>query len=128
MGAIVHCHSPNATAVACQRRSIPPFHYMVAVAGGADIRCVDYATFGTQALSDAVVDALDGRSACLMANHGQVAVAANVAAALDLACEVEELAKQYVLALQMGEPVLLSSDEMDEVIEKFKTYGKQDEG
>jgi len=125
--AIVHCHSPYATAIACLQKSIPAFHYMVAVAGGADICCAGYATFGTQALSDAVVSALDGRRACLMANHGQIAIGKDVAGALALAQEVEELAKQYAIALQAGEPMILSLEEMAVVIEKFKTYGKQTE-
>ena len=126
-GAIVHCHSIHATAIACLRRSIPAFHYMVAVAGGADIQCCDYATFGTQALSDAALVALEGRMACLLANHGQISMGRDIAAAFNLAEEVEQLAHQYVLALQAGEPVLLGADEMAEVIEKFKTYGRRSE-
>jgi len=126
-GAVVHCHSTYATAIACLRRSIPAFHYMVAVAGGADIRCSDYATFGTQALSDAALAALEGRMACLLANHGQIALGADVAATFSLAEEVEQLAHQYAVTLQAGEPVQLGADEMAKVIEKFKTYGKRSE-
>ena len=122
-GAIVHVHSAYATAMACQRRPIPAFHYMVAVAGGSSIRCAPYATFGTQALADAVVQALDGRRACLLANHGMITLGQTLAAAFDLAVEVEELARQYALALMSGEPVLLSESEMLEVVEKFKNYG-----
>ena len=122
-GAIVHVHSAYATALACQRRPIPSFHYMVAIAGGNSIRCAPYATFGTQALADAVVQALDGRRACLLANHGMIALGQTLAAAFDLAVEVEELARQYALALMSGEPVLLSESEMLEVVEKFKDYG-----
>ena len=122
-GAIVHVHSAYATALACQRRPIPAFHYMVAVAGGSSIRCAPYATFGTQALADAVVQALDGRRACLLANHGMITLGQTLAAAFDLAVEVEELARQYALALMSGEPVLLSESEMLEVVEKFKNYG-----
>jgi L-fuculose-phosphate aldolase len=126
-GAIMHCHSAYATALACLRRGIPAFHYMVAVAGGADIRCADYALFGTQKLSDAALAALEGRKACLLANHGQIAIANTVAAAFSLAQEVEELARQYSIALQVGEPVLLDAEEMADVVEKFKTYGMRTE-
>lgn len=122
-GAIVHVHSAYATALACQRRAIPAFHYMVAVAGGSSIRCAPYATFGTQALSDAALQALDGHRACLLANHGMITLGESLEAALDLAVEVEELARQYALALMSGEPVLLSESEMFEVIDKFKDYG-----
>ena len=122
-GAIVHVHSAYATALACQRRAIPAFHYMVAVAGGSSIRCAPYATFGTQALSDAALQALDGHRACLLANHGMITLGHSLEAALDLAVEVEELARQYALALMSGEPVLLSASEMLEVVDKFKDYG-----
>lgn len=121
--AIVHVHSPYATALACQRLDLPPFHYMIAVAGGYDIRCAPYATFGSQALSDAALTALKQRYACLLANHGMIALGASPTAAIDLAVEVEELARQYILSREIGEPVLLNHDEMDAVIEKFKNYG-----
>lgn len=124
--AVVHAHSPFAVALACLRRDIPPFHYMVALAGGMDIRCAPYATFGTQALSDAVLAALRDRRACLMANHGLVAWGRGLAAALALANEVEVLCGQYLRACQVGEPVLLSAAEMREVLEKFKDYRSQD--
>jgi L-fuculose-phosphate aldolase len=123
--AVVHAHSPFAVALACLRRDIPPFHYMVAMAGGVDIRCAAYATFGTQALSDAVLRALQDRRACLMANHGLVAWGRSLPAALALANEVEALCGQYLRACQVGEPVLLSTAEMQEVLEKFKDYGSQ---
>jgi L-fuculose-phosphate aldolase len=121
--AVVHAHSPFAVALACLRRDIPPFHYMVALAGGADIRCSRYATFGTQALSEAVLAALDGRRACLMANHGLLAWGRSLRGALALAMEVEALCAQYLRASQLGAPVLLSAAEMAEVLEKFKDYG-----
>lgn len=121
-GAIVHAHSPFAVALACLRRDIPPFHYMVAMAGGADIRCAAYATFGSQALSDAVLAALAGRRACLMANHGLLAWGADLTAALELAVEVEALSGQYLRCLQAGGPVLLSRAEIDEALEKFRSY------
>jgi L-fuculose-phosphate aldolase len=121
--AIVHVHSAYATALACQRRSLPAFHYMIAVAGGLDIRCAPYATFGSQALSDGAVSALRERRACLLANHGLIAVGNSLVKAIALAVEVEELARQYSLSCSLGEPVLLSESEMADVIEKFKTYG-----
>ncbi len=122
--AIVHTHAPFATSLACLHRGIPAFHYMVAVAGGKDIRCAPYATFGTQALSDNALAALEGRDACLLANHGMIAVSASLAKALALAVEVETLAEMYWRTLQVGEPVLLSDAEMDVVLEKFRTYGQ----
>ncbi len=124
--AIVHAHSPFAVALACLRRDMPAFHYMVAMAGGVDIRCAAYATFGTQALSDAVLTALQDRRACLMANHGLLAWGRSLPAALALANEVEAMCGQYLRACQVGEPVLLSASEMQEVLEKFKDYGSQD--
>ncbi|MEO1765929.1 class II aldolase/adducin family protein [Thiobacter aerophilum] len=125
VNAVVHAHAPHAVSLSCLRVPIPPFHYMVAVAGGKDIPCARYATFGTQALSDAVLEALATRRACLMANHGLVAVGADLANALALAEEVEELAAQYWRARLLGEPVLLSDAEMDEVLERFKCYGQR---
>ncbi len=124
--AVVHAHSPFAVALACLRRDIPAFHYMVAMAGGVDIRCAAYATFGTQALSDAVLAALQDRRACLMANHGLLAWGPSLPAALALAREVEALCGQYLRACQVGEPVLLSAAEMQDVLEKFKDYRSQD--
>jgi L-fuculose-phosphate aldolase len=123
-GAIVHTHAPFATSLACLQRGIPAFHYMVAVAGGDDIRCAPYATFGTQALSDGAVAALEGRRACLLANHGMIAIGASLGAALALAVEVETLAEMYWRAQQLGEPVLLSAAEMKVVVAKFRTYGQ----
>jgi L-fuculose-phosphate aldolase len=123
--AVVHTHSPFATTLACLDRGIPPFHYMVAVAGGADIRCAPYATFGTQQLSDHALHALTGRRACLLAHHGMIAVGASLKTALALAVEVETLAEMYWRALQIGEPANLSSDELDTVLRKFDDYGKQ---
>jgi L-fuculose-phosphate aldolase len=121
--AIVHAHSMNAVALACLRRGLPAFHYMVAMAGGADIRCADYATFGTQALFDTVLRALEGRRACLMANHGLVAWGSSLASALALALEVEALCGQYLRACAVAEPVLLTPEQMAEALEKFKDYG-----
>jgi L-fuculose-phosphate aldolase len=126
VGAIVHTHSTNATALACTGRGIPAFHYMVAVAGGTDIRCAPYCTFGTQALSDAAIAALQGRKACLLANHGVIAVGADLAAALALAGEVENLAAQYCKSLALGDVRILDEMEMRPVLDKFRTYGKPD--
>ena len=126
--AIVHAHAPFSTSLACLRRGIPAFHYMVAVAGGNDIRCAPYATFGTQALSDNVLGALADRSACLMANHGLVAIGQSLDAALALAVEVETLAEMYWRAMQIGEPVLLSEAEMALVVASFRTYGQPQRG
>jgi L-fuculose-phosphate aldolase len=122
-GAVVHAHSPHAVSLSCLRRDIPPFHYMVAVAGGRDIRCAAYATFGTEALSEHVILAMEDRRACLMANHGQVATGRDLAAALGLAAEVESLCAQYWRASLLGTPVLLSDAEMDEVLVRFRDYG-----
>lgn len=122
--AIVHTHSQAATALACHHLGIPPFHYMVAVAGGADLRCAPYATFGTQALSDHALVALRGRKACLLAHHGVIACERSLSRALALAIEIENLAGMYLRARQLGEPPLLSAAEMARVIEKFATYGQ----
>ncbi|TMG82699.1 MAG: class II aldolase [Betaproteobacteria bacterium] len=124
VGAVVHAHSPFATALACLGRGIPAFHYMIAVAGGSDIRCAPYATFGTQELSDGALRALEGRKACLLANHGMIAAGGTLADALALAVEVEGLAEQYWRALQIGEPKVLPDLEMAVVLEKFRTYGQ----
>jgi L-fuculose-phosphate aldolase len=125
VGGVLHAHSMFATSLACLRRPIPAFHYMVTRAGGEDIRCADYATFGTQELSRHVLKALEGRLACLMANHGMVALGATLAGAYRLAVEVETLAAMYWRALQVGEPVLLDAAEMQRVLEKFRTYGQK---
>lgn len=113
--AVVHCHSTAATALACHGRGIPSFHYMVAVAGGADIRCAPYATFGTEALSLAAVAAMQGRRACLLAHHGQVTAGSTADQALRLAIEVETLAAMYLQACQLGEPPLLGEAEIARV-------------
>ena len=124
IGAVVHTHSLHATALACAHQAIPAFHYMVAAAGGDDIPCVPYATFGTAALSRHVAAGLKARNACLMANHGQIAVGRDPATALELAQEVETLAAQYVQVLALGAPKLLDAAEMKRVLKRFKTYGQ----
>lgn len=121
--AVVHTHSMFATTIACLRKDIPPFHYMISLAGGNTIRCAPYALFGTQALSDLAVQALAERNACLLANHGMIAVGRNLEHALKVAVEVETLCEQYWRALQLGEPALLSEAEMQAVHEQFKGYG-----
>lgn len=123
---VIHTHSMFSTTIACQRLEIPAFHYMIAVAGGNSILCADYATFGTQQLADNVLKALEGRRACLLANHGVIATGQGLAAALGLLVEVETLAAQYWRALQLGEPITLDDAEMAKVVELFKTYGRQD--
>ncbi|MBX9848881.1 MAG: class II aldolase/adducin family protein [Rhodocyclaceae bacterium] len=123
-GAIVHTHSPFATSLACLGKDVPPFHYMIARFGGDTVRCADYATFGTQALSDTMLRALSGRSACLMANHGMTVFGRDLDQALAHAIELEVLCEQYWRVLQLGEPRLLPEDEMQRVLEKFKTYGQ----
>ena len=125
INAVVHCHSTHATALACMRRRIPAFHYMVSVAGGDDIPCSDYALFGSEALSKTVCQTLSNRQACLMANHGQICIAENAERALALANEVEALAASYLLCLQSGEPVLLSNEEMADVVTAFSHYGQR---
>lgn len=123
--AVVHTHSRFATALACCRKSIPAFHYMVGVAGGNDIPLAGYATFGTKELAGNVAKMLKDRTACLMANHGVIACGTNLNQALELAREVEVLAAQYVTALQAGDPYILDDDEMERVAERFKTYGQE---
>jgi L-fuculose-phosphate aldolase len=125
-GAVVHCHSLCATALACAHRPIPAFHYMVAIAGGTDIPLAPYATFGTEDLAAHVAEALAHRKACLLANHGQIAAAADLDAALELAGEVENLAAQYLEVLKLGEVHLLDDAEMQRVLERFKTYRTPD--
>lgn len=122
-GAVVHVHSPYATALAILGREIPAIHYMIAAAGGPTIRCAPYATFGTEELSRHAVEALEGRAACLLANHGMIAVGTDLAKALWLAGEVETLAHQYHACLQVGKPVILSDAEIARVVEKFRSYG-----
>lgn len=123
--AVVHTHSMHATVLACAGRSIPPFHYMVAVAGGSDIPLVPYATFGTEKLADDVGSSLVERDACLLANHGAIAIGATLESALELAQDIEILAEQYFKVLAIGPPNYLLRSEMAEVLEKFKTYGQR---
>ncbi|MDR3438490.1 class II aldolase/adducin family protein [Telmatospirillum sp.] len=122
--AVVHGHPPFCVALAVLHKSIPPYHYMVAKAGGRDIRCAPYASFGTQALSDHAMAALDDRKACLLANHGMIATGRTLDGAIALAIEVEELAEGYWRALQLGEPFLLSDEEMSSMVTRFAAYGE----
>lgn len=121
--AIVHAHPPHATALACMGHDIPPFHYMVAIAGGKSIRCAPYHIYGSDELSAAALEALAGRRACLLAHHGLIAFADTPDKALRLAVEVEDVAHQYALVLPLGEPPLLSEAEMEAVLNKFWGYG-----
>ena len=127
--AVLHCHPIHATALACHDRGIPAFHYMVAVAGGDEIRCAPYATFGTKELSDNVVNALAQRTACLLARHGMVTLGKDLESALRVAVEVETLARMYLQALQLGEPPLLSTQQMQAVHAQFRGlhYGQADQ-
>tara|TARA_Y100001968_G_C19453982_1_gene770861 strand:- start:13496 stop:14176 length:681 start_codon:yes stop_codon:yes gene_type:complete len=127
IGGIVHCHSIHATAISCHERFIPSFHYMTAVAAGNDIRCATYATFGTKKLSEMALIALEGRLACLLSHHGQIAIGINLKKAFQLAVEVETLAQIYLEACKLGEPSILTSAQMNEVHKKFKSlnYGSE---
>tara|TARA_Y100000022_G_scaffold73399_1_gene63189 strand:+ start:302 stop:961 length:660 start_codon:yes stop_codon:yes gene_type:complete len=122
--AIVHAHSPHATAVSAHGKNIPAFHYMIALAGGDDIKCAEYATFGTKELSQNIIQALDKRKACLMSNHGQVAFGQNLKQAFELAEEVENICHQYINTIKLGEPKILSFSEMQKILEKIKNYKK----
>jgi len=122
--AIVHAHSTCATAVSTHQKNIPAFHYMVAVAGGEDIKCSKYATFGTKNLSNNITKALKNRKACLIANHGQVAFEDNLESAFELAQEIENICHQYINAIRIGIPKILSKKEMKIVLGKFKNYKK----
>lgn len=124
VGAVVHSHSMFATTIACMGRNVPPFHYMIATVGGDDIRCAPYALFGTQALSDSAVTALQERKACLLAHHGMIAVGKTLPQALAVAVEVENLCEQYWRLLQLGEPKLLTPEQMREVHAQFTGYGQ----
>ena len=123
---VLHCHSIYATTLACHHKTIPSFHYMTGVAGGTTIRCARYATFGTQALSDNAIEALEGRLACLLGQHGQISLGKTLEGALWLAVEVETLSRLYVQALTLGDPPILSDEEMARVIEQMRrmSYGQ----
>lgn len=124
IGAVIHTHSQYATSLSCLNREIPPFHYMIAVAGGDTIRCAPYALFGSQSLSDLALQALENRKACLLGNHGLIALGKDLTEALAVAVEVESLCEQYWIALQLGEPNILTDNQMREVLEKFKGYSR----
>ena len=123
--AIVHSHSTYATAVSAHRKSIPAFHYMIALAGGNDIKCADYATFGTEELSQNIIKALNNRKACLMSNHGQVAFETSLDKAFELAKEVENICQQYINALKIGNPKILSDIEMNKILGQIENYKKE---
>jgi L-fuculose-phosphate aldolase len=121
--AVIHTHADACVAVACLRKPLPPFHYMVAAFGGTDVRCARYATFGTPELGMAAVDALENRNACLLANHGMIAIGKTLEAAFQTTVKLETLARQYLMALQGGDPVLLPEDEMERVARRYGNYG-----
>ena len=120
--AIVHTHSTNATAISVHKKAIPAFHYMVALAGGEDIKCAKYATYGTRQLSKNILKALNNRKACLISNHGQIVFDENLPKAFELAEEVENLSLQYITALKIGRPKILSKKEMNKVLVKSRNY------
>ncbi|NQW34938.1 MAG: class II aldolase/adducin family protein, partial [Methylophilales bacterium] len=124
VNAIVHTHSIFSSTLSVLGKSIPPFHYMIAVAGGDSIRCSGYALFGTQELSNKIIKAINNRKACLISNHGMIALGRDLNEATEVAIEVEHLAQLYVQAKMIGTPKLLTKNQMNEVIEKFKTYGE----
>jgi L-fuculose-phosphate aldolase len=124
IGAVIHTHSQYATSLSCLNLEIPAFHYMIAVAGGCNIRCAPYALFGSQSLSDLALQALENRKACLLGNHGLIALGKDLTEALAVAVEVESLCEQYWIALQLGEPNILTDNQMSEVLEKFKDYSR----
>jgi L-fuculose-phosphate aldolase len=128
VGAVMHMHSMFCTTLSILRKDIPPVHYMIVVAGGNSIRCTPYRTYGTQELADAALDALEGRSACLLANHGMIATGPTLKKAMWLVVEVETLAAQYWRALQVGEPCLLTDEELAATVEQFKSYGQATPG
>ncbi|WP_243214381.1 MULTISPECIES: class II aldolase/adducin family protein [Methylobacterium] len=123
INAVVHAHPTHCTAFAMCGQEIPAVHYMIAAAGGPTVRCAPYAPYGTEALSAAALAALEGRTACLLANHGMIAVGADLPKALWLAVEVEALCRQYAVALQVGTPIVLADDEIWRTVERFKSYG-----
>ena len=123
--AIVHAHSTCSTAVSSHQKNIPAFHYMVAVAGGEDIKCSKYATFGTRKLSKNILLALKNRSACLISNHGQIAFGKNLEKTFELAQEIENICLQYINALRIGVPKILSKKEMQIVLGKMKNYKRE---
>ncbi|MBS1144786.1 MAG: class aldolase/adducin family protein [Proteobacteria bacterium] len=125
VGAILHAHSPFAVSLACLRLDIPPFHYMIARFGGDTIRCAEYSIFGSESLSTVALTAMAGRKGCLLANHGMLVAGRDLDEAFALAVELEELCEQYWRASQLGQPVLLSPEEMSAVLDKFAGYGQQ---
>ncbi len=124
IGAVLHMHSPFATTMACLRRNVPAVHYMVAMAGGSDIRCTPYSVFGEQELSEHALEALRDRKACLLGNHGMIALGRDLDEALSIAVEVEFLCEIYWRTLQAGAPHILSAQQMHDVKEKFVEYKK----
>ena len=122
--AIVHAHSANAVAVSAHGKNIPAFHYMIALAGGNNIKCAEYATFGTKELSQNIIKALEERKACLMSNHGQVAFGKSLSEAFELAEEIENICHQYINTIKLGKPKILSDEEMKKILDKTKNYKK----
>ena len=126
--AVVHCHSTYATVLATNRLDLPASNYIIADGGGKDIRCAEYATFGTKEIGEEAVKAMEGRRACLQANHGQITMGSSIESAFGLAATVEQLSRIHVLALSCGKPVILDDKEMDNILERFQTYGQKTRG
>lgn len=125
-GAVIHTHANHAAALSCLGEDIPAFHYMIGVTGGKSLRCAEYASYGTPELSANMLTAMTDRTACLLANHGFICFAADLDATLALAVEIETLCQQYAMAKQLGKPLLVDDAEMDVILKRFKSYGKQD--
>lgn len=123
-GAVVHCHSTFATVLACNRMDLPASNYIIADGGGNNIRCADYATFGTKEIGEKAVEAMKDRRACLQANHGQITFGSNIDSAFGLAKTVEQLSKIHVFALSCGKPVLIDDEEVENIVNKFQSYGQ----
>ncbi len=124
--AVVHAHPPYSTALAILRMAIPSCHYMIAAFGGKDVRCSGYATFGSPELADLAVEAIEGRSACLLANHGMVAAGLGIEQAMWRAVELETIARQYYLAMRAGSPFMLTGEQIDDTMKMLADYGVPD--
>jgi L-fuculose-phosphate aldolase len=123
--AVMHAHPDHCVALSCARQGLPAFHYMIAGFGGDDVRCSRYASFGSPELAEITVEALEDRTACLLANHGMVAVGASVAEAFGRTLKLETMARQYMLCRTFSEPVLLTDRDMADVRQRYGTYGRQ---
>lgn len=124
ISSVIHTHTPFATALSSLNINLKPFHYMIAVAGGEDVRCADYSLFGTQQLSNNILKAIKDRKACFLANHGLVTIGVDIDEAYDITEEIEHLSQVYINAKKIAEPALLSDTNMKDVLERFKSYSR----